>query len=63
VTWRASQKDFIYAVIGEEFGLVGTTLILLCFVVIAWRGLRVATQAPDRFGAFRIPVRYGRARP
>jgi len=46
------HTDFIYAVIGEEFGLLGTTLVLLCFVVIAWRGWHIATQAPDRFGAF-----------
>lgn len=46
-----SHNDFIYAVVGEEFGLVGTTLILSCFAVIAWRGLRTALVAPDRFGA------------
>ena len=46
------HTDFIYAVIGEEFGLIGTTVVLLCFVVIAWRGLRVAIHAPDRFGSF-----------
>jgi cell division protein FtsW len=46
------HTDFIYAVIGEEFGLVGTSIILLCFVVIAWRGLHVAIHAPDRFGSF-----------
>jgi cell division protein FtsW len=46
------HTDFIYAVIAEEFGLVGTTIVLLCFVVIAWRGLHVAMHAPDRFGAF-----------
>jgi len=46
------HTDFIYAVIGEEFGLIGTTIVLLCFVVIAWRGLRAAMRAPDRFGAF-----------
>jgi cell division protein FtsW len=46
------HTDFIYAVIGEEFGLIGTTVILLCFVAIAWRGLRVAIHAPDRFGSF-----------
>jgi cell division protein FtsW len=46
------HTDFIYAVIAEEFGLVGTTVVLLCFVVIVWRGLRVAMHAPDRFGAF-----------
>jgi cell division protein FtsW len=46
------HTDFIYAVIAEELGLVGATAILMCFAVIAWRGLRVAMQAPDRFGAF-----------
>lgn len=46
------HTDFIYAVIGEEMGLVGTTLVLACFCVIAWRGLRTAMRAPDRFGAF-----------
>ena len=46
------HNDFIYSVIGEELGLVGTSLILLCFAVITWRGLRAAVRAPDRFGAF-----------
>jgi cell division protein FtsW len=46
------ETDFIYAVIGEELGLIGTSLVLACFCVIAWRGLRTATRAPDRFGAF-----------
>jgi len=45
------HNDFIFAVIGEEFGLVGTTVTLLCFCLIAWRGLRAALLAPDRFGA------------
>jgi cell division protein FtsW len=46
------HNDFIYSVIGEEFGLLGTTLVLVCFCVITWRGLRTAIRAPDRFGAF-----------
>jgi cell division protein FtsW len=46
------HTDFIYAVIGEEFGLLGTTLVLACFLVIAWRGFKIASEAPDRFGAF-----------
>jgi cell division protein FtsW len=46
------HNDFIYSVIGEELGLVGTTLILLCFCIITWRGLRASFRAPDRFGAF-----------
>jgi cell division protein FtsW len=45
-------SDFIYAVIGEELGLVGTTLTLTAFLLITWRGLQVAGRAPDRFGAF-----------
>jgi len=44
------HTDFIYAVIGEELGLIGATAILLCFCVITWRGLRTAVRAPDRFG-------------
>ncbi len=46
------HNDFIYSVIGEEFGLIGTSLVLACFCVITWRGLRTAVRAPDRFGAF-----------
>lgn len=46
------HTDFIYAVIGEELGLVGATVILMCFCIIAWRGLRASMLAPDSFGAF-----------
>ena len=46
------HTDFIYAVIGEELGLVGATAVLACFCVIAWRGLQIAMKAPDSFGAF-----------
>jgi cell division protein FtsW len=46
------HTDFIYAVIAEELGLIGATAILVCFGVIAWRGLRIALRAEDSFGAF-----------
>ena len=46
------HNDFIYAVISEELGLVGATVLLACFCVITWRGMRTAMRAPDRFGAF-----------
>jgi cell division protein FtsW len=46
------HNDFIYAVISEELGLIGATMVLACFCVITWRGLRTAMRAPDRFGAF-----------
>jgi cell division protein FtsW len=46
-----AHTDFIYAVAGEELGLFGTGLILLCFAVMGWRGLRASLLAPDRFGS------------
>ena len=46
------HTDFIYAVIAEETGLVGASVVLLCFGVILWRGMGIAMAAPDRFGAF-----------
>jgi cell division protein FtsW len=46
------HTDFIFAVIGEELGLIGTTAIVICFCLIAWRGLRIALRAEDAFGSF-----------
>jgi cell division protein FtsW len=45
-----AHSDFIFAVIGEELGLVGTLTVLLVFAVFLWRGIRTALLAPDRFG-------------
>jgi cell division protein FtsW len=45
-----ANNDFIFSVIGEETGLIGTTALIVCFAVIAWRGLRAALLAPDRLG-------------
>ena len=46
------HNDFIYAVLSEELGFIGATVVVACFCVITWRGLRTALRAPDRFGAF-----------
>jgi cell division protein FtsW len=46
------HTDFIYSVIAEELGLIGATVVVLCFCVMTWRGLRVATEAEDPFGAY-----------
>ena len=46
------HTDFIFSVISEELGLIGATLVVVCFCIITWRGLRVALRAPDSFGAF-----------
>jgi cell division protein FtsW len=45
------HTDFIFAVIAEEIGLVGTTLTVACFGIILWRGMRASILAPDRFGS------------
>lgn len=42
--------DFIFAIVGEELGLIGTTAVLILFVVIIWRGFRIAVKAPDTQG-------------
>jgi cell division protein FtsW len=44
------HTDSIFAVIGEELGLVGTLSVLLLFVFFAYRGIRIAWYAPDQFG-------------
>jgi cell division protein FtsW len=45
-------SDFIFAVIGEELGMLGSLAVVLGFVVLLWRGLRAAWGAPDDFGRF-----------
>ncbi len=44
--------DFIYAVIAEEFGLLGSLAVLSLFLLVLWRGARAAHRAPDRFGFY-----------
>jgi len=43
-------SDFIFSVVGEELGLVGTLAVVLTFGLLLWRGARAAVMAPDRFG-------------
>lgn len=42
--------DSIFAVIGEEFGFIGSVAFLLTYAAFIWRGLRIARRAPDHFG-------------
>ena len=44
-----ADSDFIYATIGEELGLWGTTAVLAGFIVILWRGARLFVLGPRRF--------------
>ena len=48
----AAHTDFIFAVLGEELGLVGTLLVLGLFLTIAFAGLRVAQRATDPFARY-----------
>jgi cell division protein FtsW len=45
-----AHSDFIFAVIGEELGLVGALAVVSIFALFLWRGVRTALLAPDRFG-------------
>jgi cell division protein FtsW len=47
-----AHTDFIFAVLGEEVGFLGASLVLVAFAVLIWRGLRVGLRAPDAFGAY-----------
>jgi cell division protein FtsW len=45
----APSTDFIFAIIGEEWGLVGTLAVVALFLVVAYQGYRIAIGAPDTF--------------
>lgn len=45
-----AHSDFIFAVIAEELGLVGTLAVVLVFGLFLWRGIRTSLLAPERFG-------------
>ncbi|HEV2064079.1 MAG TPA: putative lipid II flippase FtsW [Thermoanaerobaculia bacterium] len=45
------HTDFIFAIVGEELGFLGAFGVVLCFAVVAWRGLRAARRAPESSAA------------
>ncbi len=45
------HTDSIFAIVGEEFGLIGALTILILLIVLVWRGLRTAIKARDNYGA------------
>jgi cell division protein FtsW len=48
----AQHTDFIFSIIGEELGFVGAAALVLLFLVFAYRGIRIALRAQDRFGFY-----------
>lgn len=45
-----SYGDFIFSIVGEEYGFIGASIVILLFGVIMWRGYMIARKAPDAFG-------------
>lgn len=46
------QTDFIFAILGEELGFIGGTVIIVLFFLLLWRGIKISLEAPDLFGRF-----------
>ena len=44
-----SHTDFVFSILGEELGFIGTSIILILFLVILWRGIRIAKRAGSTF--------------
>jgi cell division protein FtsW len=46
-----AYNDFIFSIIGEELGFIGCLVVIIFYVIIVWRGMRIAINARDSFGA------------
>jgi cell division protein FtsW len=47
-----AHTDFIFAIVGEELGVIGATVVVALFAVLVWRGLRIGLRATEPFGAY-----------
>jgi cell division protein FtsW len=47
-----AHTDFIYSIVGEEWGILGTLFILTLFMIIAWRGILLIKKIPDKFSKY-----------
>lgn len=47
-----ADSDFLFSVIGEEWGLIGVTVVVIGFALICWMGFRIAKTARDPFGTY-----------
>lgn len=47
-----AHNDFIFSILGEELGLLGTLLVLVLFMLVIWRGVIIAMKTEDTFGSF-----------
>lgn len=45
-----NHTDFIFAVVGEEFGFIGAAFLLCLYLIVLWRGVKIARECKDAFG-------------
>ncbi len=48
------QNDFIFSIVCEELGFIGALLVLVLFVFLIWRGVKIAVHAPDKFSKLTV---------
>lgn len=46
-----AQNDFIFSIIGEELGFLGVLFVIILFVLLVWRGMKIALNCKDKFGS------------
>jgi cell division protein FtsW len=47
-----SHTDFVFSILGEEVGFLGTSIVLILFLIILWRGISISKRAPSSFAQF-----------
>lgn len=47
-----AHNDFIFAIVCEELGLLGAAIVIILFIMLIWRGYRIAQTAPDNYGSY-----------
>ena len=47
-----SHTDFVFSILGEELGFIGTSVVLFLFLIILWRGISIAKRAPSAFAQY-----------
>lgn len=47
-----AENDYIFAIVAEELGFIGSLIVILLFCVLVWRGIMIAINCKDRFGSY-----------